>query len=59
MSLVLLMVGVESIGSSADDEDGANVNGVNWHVTKRVGVSNGASDGKMMTTDVFDLSFHR
>lgn len=54
------MVGVELIDLSADDGDDASVNGVNWHVTKHVGVLNDASDGKKMTmSNVFDLLCHR
>lgn len=53
-------VGVESIDSFADDGDDANVSDVNWHVTKRVGGSNDASDGKMTKmTNAFDLLCHR
>lgn len=56
-SLVLLMVEVESVDSSAGDGHDANVNDVCWHETERGGVSSDASDGKK-TTNVFDL-FHR
>lgn len=57
---VLSRAGVESIDSFADDGDDANVSDVSWHVTKRVGGSNGASDGKMTTmTNAFDLLCHR
>lgn len=59
MNLVWLMVGEESDDSSAGDERGANVNGVSWHVTGRGGVSSDASDGKMKTTNAFDLLFRR
>lgn len=53
------MVGGESNDSSAGDERGANVNDVSWHVTGRGGVSSDASDGKMKTTNAFDLLFRR
>lgn len=60
MNLVLSMVGVESIDSFAGDGDDANVSDVNWRVTKHVGGSNDASDGKMTTmTNAFDLLSHR
>lgn len=60
MNLVSSMVGVESIADSfADDGHDANVSDVYWRATKRVGVSSGASDGKMMLTNAFDLLCRR
>lgn len=46
MSLVSLMVGVESTDLSVDDARDANVSDVSWHVTTREDDSNGASDDK-------------
>ena len=60
MNSVSSMVGVESIDLFAGDGDDVNVSDVNWHVTKRVGGSNDASDGKMtMMTNAFELLSHR
>lgn len=59
MNLVWLRVVVEVVDSLADDEDDVSVRDENWHVTSGVGVSSGASDGKMtMMTNAFDLLFH-
>lgn len=51
MSLVLSMVGAESVDSSADGERGVNVSDESWRATTREGVSSGASDGKTSASE--------
>lgn len=54
-----LTVGVESVDSFADGADDANVSDASWRATERGGVSSDESDGKMTTTNEFDLSCRR